>query len=694
MVLIQGPLMLKAMLSAHFARDNMIFAIKMFIASMLALYISLAMSLERPAWAMATVYIVANPLSGAVASKGIFRILGTVAGGAMAIAIVTTLVNSPELMSLAMACWVGFCLFVSLQDRTPRSYFFMLSGYTAAIIAFPVVDNPQQVFITAVARMEEIILGIVCVTLVSHLIFPRHIGPVLAGRIDGALATLSKAARDILAPHKGDISVVEDVKRLAASISELHGLAIHLNYEPSSLRGMTRPLQALQHQMVLLLPVLLEINDRINQLRSLELKAPQPLRELLDDILQWLESSHRRDLTRSAEFIRRISAVEQECVRETPWLTAMELSALTALRTFIERYAQCCQMWMDIRSGNIDMDRYPLGDSKGRFDLHRDRGAAMRSGVAALISVGLACAFWYVSAWNMGSTFAMMAAVGSSILASMDNPVPAMLSFVRYTVASLFFVFIYVCGVFPAIDGFPLLVLALAPVYLWFGSMLFNPANTLTALPILVNTAMLLNITNNETLDMAALANSAAAMVLGFLLPALVISFISAMTAEHSAWRLLRHSWRDLAEAARGEHLYSAEHFTRTMLDRIGLLSARLASAPRLTASAQTIWGESALGTRLTILQRLHPELPPMMQGQLQRLQGNIHDYYAAKGEGRKADPRLLDGSLAEHLVEQLLQLPATSSRRQAMLMLVGVKRCLALIQQAELNSQAAPTVV
>jgi uncharacterized membrane protein YccC len=40
------------------------------------------------------------------------------------------------LLSLALACWVGLCLYVSLLDRTPRSYVFMLAGYTAGLIGF------------------------------------------------------------------------------------------------------------------------------------------------------------------------------------------------------------------------------------------------------------------------------------------------------------------------------------------------------------------------------------------------------------------------------------------------------------------------------------------------------------------------------------------------------------------------------
>jgi uncharacterized membrane protein YccC len=68
---------------------------------------------------------------------------------------------------------VTLCLFVALHDRTPRSYMFVLSGYTAALIGFPSVLAPGTVFDTAVGRVEEITIGVICAALVHSLILPK-----------------------------------------------------------------------------------------------------------------------------------------------------------------------------------------------------------------------------------------------------------------------------------------------------------------------------------------------------------------------------------------------------------------------------------------------------------------------------------------------------------------------------------------
>ena len=131
---------------------DLIFALKTFAASMLALVIALAMDLPRPYWAMATVYITSQPLAGATSSKAFFRVMGTLVGATMTVALVPNLVNAPELLCLAIALWVGLCLYLSLLDGTPRSYVFMLAGYTVALIGFPSVSEPGAIFDTAVAR--------------------------------------------------------------------------------------------------------------------------------------------------------------------------------------------------------------------------------------------------------------------------------------------------------------------------------------------------------------------------------------------------------------------------------------------------------------------------------------------------------------------------------------------------------------
>jgi uncharacterized membrane protein YccC len=115
-------------------------------------------------------------------------------------------VDTPELLCTALAAWIGFCLYVSLLDRTPRSYVFRLAGYTAGLIAFPSVTQPDTLFLTALARTEEIGLGVVCAAVTHSLIFPQSLEPAVRQRIQslGASAGSTGAATDRFQSNTSD----------------------------------------------------------------------------------------------------------------------------------------------------------------------------------------------------------------------------------------------------------------------------------------------------------------------------------------------------------------------------------------------------------------------------------------------------------------------------------------------------------
>src|SRR5580698_11603334 len=100
------------------AREKITYSLANLAAVLAALYIAFWLDLDRPYWAMFTVFIVSKPISGAVRAKGVYRLAGTLVGASMSVFLVPPLVQSPVLLSLAVSTWVGFCLLFSLHDRT------------------------------------------------------------------------------------------------------------------------------------------------------------------------------------------------------------------------------------------------------------------------------------------------------------------------------------------------------------------------------------------------------------------------------------------------------------------------------------------------------------------------------------------------------------------------------------------------
>ena len=78
---------------------------------------------------------------------------------------------------------------------------------------------------------------------------------------------------------------------VARDTSDIHGLAVHLAYERGELRGMTKPLQELLHQITMIVANLVSMSERIAQMDELDLRYRQVLPQLHTHVVRFCVSS-------------------------------------------------------------------------------------------------------------------------------------------------------------------------------------------------------------------------------------------------------------------------------------------------------------------------------------------------------------------------------------------------------------------
>jgi uncharacterized membrane protein YccC len=159
-----------------------IFSLKTFGAALLALSIAFWLGLDDPRWSLLTVYVVSQPDSGLVIAKSFYRLLGTIGGVLITIALVFGLAQYGELFLAALGIWIGVCNFAARATRNFASYGIQLAGYTLAIVGIPAALNPAGAYPLILARVTEIALGIGCAALVSRLVWPSELAPKLVAR--------------------------------------------------------------------------------------------------------------------------------------------------------------------------------------------------------------------------------------------------------------------------------------------------------------------------------------------------------------------------------------------------------------------------------------------------------------------------------------------------------------------------------
>src|SRR3954453_10885859 len=152
------------------AAPSLLFALRLWAAVCLALFVAFWLELDNPFWAGTSAAIVCQLQLGASLRKGWFRMIGTVVGATL-IEVLTACFPQDRIAFLVLlAFWCGICAFAATMFRNFASYSAALAGYTAAIIA---ADNlgatggaSSDVFLMAVTRASEICIGIACAGIV------------------------------------------------------------------------------------------------------------------------------------------------------------------------------------------------------------------------------------------------------------------------------------------------------------------------------------------------------------------------------------------------------------------------------------------------------------------------------------------------------------------------------------------------
>jgi uncharacterized membrane protein YccC len=318
-----------------------IFSAKTFAGAMLALWIALRMGLDRPYWAMATAYIVAQPLTGAMRSKAVYRFCGTLLGAVATLVFIPNLVDAPVLLIAALSLWVGGCIYFAVLDRTPRSYVFLLAGYSVALIGFPIVDAPDTVWDVVLARVEEITLGIACTTVIGSIVFPIPLGPALTARLDNWIRDAAEWTRGVLSGAPDDASNAAARRRVAGDAVEIGMLATHLAYDTSNLQIATVPVAILHQRILVTLPVVSGAADRIRVLREFGGITPR-LRAVLDRINQWIQSGRGAELSEAAATHADLDVLEPKIDTTSDWktvvLAGLPSSAFVHWRQIRERF--------------------------------------------------------------------------------------------------------------------------------------------------------------------------------------------------------------------------------------------------------------------------------------------------------------------------------------------------------------------
>src|SRR5258707_1847765 len=652
-----------------------IFSVNCYIATILTMFVAFSLDLKSPGWAMTTVYLTSQPLSGVMRAKAVYRAIGTFVGGAAMVAVVPNLVDAPELTTLAIMLWVALCVFVSLLDRTPRSYMCALSGYTAALIGFPSVLAPGTVFDTAVSRVEEITLGVVCAAIVHSVIFPRSAYSAFELKLRNAMADTRRWLADGLI-QQGTAETEMERRRIAADISELYVLGTSLRFDAAPHRPDIGTIRAFDRQIVALLPLVSAIEDRLTLLRRsgpLDVK----LSEAITGICDWLQVQAPGDRRRAAALKEACAAAAPAIGPQSSWDDLVKINVTVRLIELVDAWQGCLELaaYLSDPAQTPSADIRAAATQIGPKPMHTDPAIALLSALAAIVAMGICAFFWIATAWPEGAGAIAFTAVSCTLFASLDDPTPAIRNITLLLAFCIPIVLVYQFFVLPAITGFVLLCAVLAFVLIPAGILMAIPAYAVIGLALALGFCVEMSLQTSYAADLAVIVNSNSAFVLGGVAALVVTRMMRVVGTQASARRLIRATYRDLADLAAGRSHPHRDQWTSRMMDRVALLLYR---QPRFEPRPQHEFADALddlrLGVNMIETQSIAPAMSKPAQDALAAMFASLALHFRALGRGRVAP---LGDDLLQKIDIAISEVTACTATHACVAAIVGLRQTL-----------------
>ena len=457
---------------------TLIYMAKATIAALMAMIISMTFTLSDPRTAIFTTFIVMQPQSGLVFSKSYYRVLGTIAGVIVSLLMVGAFAQEPTWFILFFALWIGITTAAGVKYRNFQSYGFVLAGYTLCIVALPVIEQPMEIFNIATSRFSEVMVGILCATVVSEVLFPRKLS-------DSLLATERERFENVLASLRDENSLfgAQDTKdtevvKFSSGVVGVHAIAVNSAFESATDKRNRLYLEQLNLEFMHLSTTFNSLKNIIGDIELCFLPESmlflkelyRPFAKILQNMPNLNEESFHQMITQLKE-LKELMHSRSVDYEDSAFLSADYLMARVVDEFFI--YANSYIAFYKLKtSGKVTRELNRVV----RFKTHTDNVlvalAALRGSGVLLVTM----AFWMLSGWKYGTITITMSVVIGLLIGTLPRPLDAVMNFLKGAVSAAAMAALYDFYIVPEFttDVYTLM-LVIAPVFAFVGWMTTKP---------------------------------------------------------------------------------------------------------------------------------------------------------------------------------------------------------------------------
>ncbi len=568
------------------------------LAACLALVVAYLLELHAPYAAASSVLLVINPVQGGVIGKGVWRVLGTLVGMLAAFVLMSAFGQMPWLFLVGFGVWLGVCVVGMTLLRHFRAYGATLAGYTVGLAAYGAMQHPERTFDQVMGRGASVLIGVVCLALVSAVFSSRSVHSRLAILLD----RLAAATAGVLATHHQAIqgNAEPGAKPLDAGrrslITEVYGVDDLLALGKAESADLAHRAGTVRHTMVSLFsalvggaPPLREHSAGLAALSALQPDWEEAWREVAQALAQESGSAGRGPTERgptghgptsTTRAIERLYALRARLVSVLSATSLDDASEQAALMIAGDRLIEQLDDYLQAIEGIERFHQATPTPARVSVPFHRDTVAAFQNGVRALLTVLMGGAFWIATGWTEGNMMLAGLAAACALLSTAPNPALGAVEFIKGTVAAVAMAFLCTFIVLPHVSGLPLLLVTLSLFWLPGVYATTMPRYALAGVAYLVAFTTLAAADNPMRYDFALFLNGAVAWILATCFTLLGFKIVLPRNGARDVTRL-RQRIRDAALATLRNEPPDAPAWQWRQQHRIAQLGALLRTQPQ-----------------------------------------------------------------------------------------------------------------
>ncbi|MDQ0511382.1 FUSC family protein [Ancylobacter amanitiformis] len=465
---------------------NWVFALRTALAGVTALAIAYWLEMQDPQWAILTVYLLAQPTSGAALAKSAYRIYGTLGGAAMGLVFLALFAESGPPLVGCVALFVGLTFYLGARLANYAAYAFMLAGYTALLVALEGSADPMNAWSIAADRTGEIVIGIVCGTAATVLILPRYAGDALREQMAALFGRLCRYGAVALQPDMPFATFVALRREMVDAVVKFDALRSYAVFEAPELRADDVLLRRTLREFLRVLAVARGLFVRIDDFR---VEGAGPVVEQVRPALEHTRATLER-LAADPSAFADPHRVRRDLLAARGQLDAAALQ-LQAMAGTVPFAPLANGLLILRRAGDLlhGLSLVIVCEAaslrrRGRSHLRRPveampaaaRREAMLVGLRAALGVVLASAFWAASGWDQG--FGAVTGLGLMLFFSVNQDRPGKLGLpvLIWSVLAIAAAYAAMVFVLPRLEGYGALAIFLVLVLLPGGLMAGTPA--------------------------------------------------------------------------------------------------------------------------------------------------------------------------------------------------------------------------